>query len=332
MAQRLKTACARVLAAAGVAAGLLSFSFGVQAESHFPTKPVRLIVPFAPGGVTDLTARVIAEGLTERLKQPVVVENRAGASGNIGVAMAAQAAPDGYTLVLGTIATQSVNSFLFKNTGFNAEKDFVAVSQVAAFPNVIAVTNNLPVHTLQELIAYARANPGKLNYGSTGPGSSMYLVMEAMKLRYGLDIVHVPYRGSSLIQTALIAGEIQVTADNLSTALPYVQSKQTRALAVTSAERSTAAPDIPTVAEAGSPELGMTSWLGMLAPAKTPAPIVDLLSTNLRAILTNSAAAEKLTRLGATPTGSTPAEFDAFIRAERAKWGKVLQAANVKPE
>ena len=171
-----------------------------MAQWPYPEKPVRVIVPFAPGGVTDLVGRIVAMGLSERLGRSFVVENRAGASGNVGAAAVAQADPDGYTLLLGTIATQSVNGFLFSKPGFNAETDFVPISQLAAFPNVIGVTKSLPVNTLAELITYARANPGKLNYGSTGNGGSLHLVMEAMKARYGLDIVHITYRGSGPVQ------------------------------------------------------------------------------------------------------------------------------------
>jgi len=320
-------------ACAAVGMAVTLFTTGpAAAQARYPDKPVRIVVPFAPGGVTDLLGRIVATGLSEKLGKTFIVDNRAGASGNVGAALVAQAESDGYTLLLGTIATQSVNGHLVSKPGFNAATDFVPITQVVEFPNVIGVTKGLPVNTLPELIAYAKANPGKLNYGSTGNGGSLHLVMEIMKLRQGLNIVHVPYKGSGLIQPALIAGEIQVAADNISSTLPFIEQGAIRGLAVTSAQRSPAAPNIPTVVEMGYPDLVMTSWLGLLAPAKTPPAVVSLLNARVTEILRDPATVKRLQALGATPTPTTSEQFGEHIRAERAKWGEVLRAAGIKPE
>jgi tripartite-type tricarboxylate transporter receptor subunit TctC len=316
--------------AAFLAAALLAMP--AAAQPRYPERNVRIVVAFAPGGATDLLGRILADGLSRRLNRSFVVDNRPGASGNVGTASVAQAEPDGYTLLLGTIATQSVNNHLYVNPGYNAATDFAPISLVASLPNLIVVSNAVPARTLQELIAHARANPGRLNYGSTGVGGSPHLIVELMKIRYGLQIVHVPYRGSAPIQTALISNEVQLAADNMSTALPHVRAGSTRALAVTGGQRSAAAPDVPTVVEAGAPDLLVTAWFGLVAPARTAEPIVELLSREVAQILAEPAVRERLGHLGATPHGSTPAEFASHISAERARWAEVIRAAGIRPE
>ncbi len=320
-----------VLAAFAAIAGL-PLQDPAVAQPRYPERPVRIVVGYPPGGATDLLARIAASGLSARLGQTFVVENRPGASGNIGAVQAARAEPDGYTLLMGQIGTNALSNLLFTNPGFDAAADFVGVSLVAELPNIVEVANRLPVRTLAELIAYSRANPGRLSYGSTGTASSTFLFMELMKLRYRLDIVHIPYRGSAPLQTALIAGEVEMADDNITTALPHVRSGAVRGLAVTSAERSVAVPELPSVVEAGAPDLVVTSWFGLVAPARTPRPIVERLSREVQETMREPEVRQRLANLGAAPVGGTPEQFEALMRAERARWGEVIRAAGVRPE
>jgi tripartite-type tricarboxylate transporter receptor subunit TctC len=297
---------------------------------NYPAKPVRIIVPYPPGGTTDIIARIAAAELTKQLKQPFVVENRAGASGAIGATAVAQAAPDGYTLVMGTANTHGINSALQKNLPYDAVKDFAPVTVVASTPNIIVVHPNVPAKTLAELIALAKAQPGKINFGSTSIGGSPHMSAELLKAMTGIDMVHVPYKGAAPMLTDLVGGQIQVGFDNLPSTIGYVRSGKVRALAVTTAQRWPGAPDIPTVAESGVPGYEVSGWFGLLAPAGTPKAVLDTLQTTIAQIVQEPEVAKQLRDLGAAPVANKPEDFARDIAADVEKWRKVAQTTGVK--
>jgi len=300
-----------------------------QAASAFPVRPVRIIVAYTPAGTTDILARALGQKMTEAWGQIVIVDNRPGANGNIGTELTAHATPDGYTLVMGTAATHGINNTLYPKLKWDAVKNFAPVSLVAVVPNILVVNNALPVNSVKELIAWGNANPGKLNHGSPGLGSTGHLSAELLKASIGLKMTHVPYKGSAPTLADLAAGQIQVVIDNLPPYLPHVQAGRIRGLAVTTARRSPAAPNLPTLQEAGVPGYEASSWFGLLAPAGTPKDIVQKLSTETARILKLPDVHERLSALGATPVGGTPEEFAAFIRNEQTKWRKVIQQAGI---
>ena len=304
-------------------------SAAAQAEAQYPAKPIRIVVAYTPAGTTDILARAIGQKFTETWKQPVIVDNRPGANGNIGTEVAAKAPADGYTLLMGTAGTHGVNPGLYPKLPYDAVKDFAPVSLTALVPNILVVHNSLPVKNVQELVVYAKKNPGKLSFGSPGIGSTGHLSAELFKTLAGIDMVHVAYKGSAPTLQDLLGGQIQIVIDNIPPYLPQVKAGKIRALAVTPAKRSPAAPDLPTMAEAGVKGYDAASWFGLLAPAGTPAEIVDKLSEETRRILSQPDVRDKLLSLGAQPAGSTPDEFARFIEAEIAKWGRVIRAANV---
>lgn len=322
----------RAVLAASVAAATRWALGSAHAQSRYPDRPVRIIVGYPPGGGADFLARVAAQGLTQRLGQSFVVDNRAGASGNIGATMAARAEPDGYTLLMGQIGSNALSNALYVNPGFNAATDFKAISLVAELPNVVLVPNRSPVQSFADLISYARANPGRLTYGSAGTASTIFMFMELLKARYGLNITHVQYRGSAPMQTALIAGEVDMTNDNITTAMPQVQAGTVRALAVTSARRSEVLPDVPSVVEAGFPDLVVTSWFGLVAPTRTPPGIIEMVSRGVQETLREPEVIARLRQLGAVPVGSTPEEYEALMARERTRWAEVIRVAGVRPE
>lgn len=297
---------------------------------NYPAKPVRIIVPYPPGGTTDIIARIAAAQLAEKLKQPFVVENRAGASGAIGATAVAQAAPDGYTLVMGTANTHGINSALQKNLPYDAVKDFAPVTVVASTPNIIVVHPNVPAKTLAELIALAKAQPGKINFGSTSIGGSPHMSAELLKAMTGIDMVHVPYKGAAPMLTDLVGGQIQVGFDNLPSTIGYVRSGKVRALAVTTAQRWPGAPDIPTVAESGVPGYEVSGWFGLLAPAGTPKAVLDTLQSTIAQIVQEPEVAKQLRDLGAAPVANKPEDFARDIAADVEKWRKVAQTTGVK--
>ncbi|GKS99243.1 tripartite tricarboxylate transporter substrate binding protein [Acidovorax sp. SUPP3434] len=291
----------------------------------FPNKPITIIVPFAAGGTTDILARVIGQGLSAELGQSVVVDNRAGAGGNIGGQMAARAPADGYTLFMGTVGTHAINAALYKKMPFDPVKDFAPLTRVANVPNLLVANPNQPYKTVQELIAYAKANPGKVNFGSSGSGSSIHLSGELFKSMAKVDMQHVPYKGSAPAVTDLLGNQIGIMFDNMPSAIQHVRSGKLRPIAVTTAKRSPELPDVPTIAEAGVPGYEATSWFGMFAPAGTPAPIVAQLNKALVKVLSQPETKKKLADQGAEPVSETPEQFAAFIQAESAKWGKVVK-------
>ena len=288
------------------------------------------MVAYTPAGATDILARTIGQKLTEAWGQAVIIDNRPGANGNIGTEYAAKATPDGYTLLMVTAGTHGINPGLYRKLGFDAVKDFAPVSLVAMVPNVFVVNNAVPTKDLKEFIAYAKANQGKLNYGSPGNGSTAHLSMELFKSMTGIQMVHVPYKGSAGVLADLIGGQIVVTMDNMPPYVPQVKAGKIRALAVSPARRSPALPDVPTVAEAGVPGYDSGAWFGLVAPANTPKDLVDKLSRETARILKLPDVSARLADLGAESVGSTPEQFSAHIKAEIAKWAKVIRDANVE--
>jgi tripartite-type tricarboxylate transporter receptor subunit TctC len=296
----------------------------------YPTKPIRLVVPFPAGGTTDILARAAAQKLTEAWGQPVVVDNRPGAGGNIGSELVAKAAPDGYTLEMGTVGTHAINASLYAKMPYDHVKDFVPVILVAGVPNVLVVHPSVPVNSVAELIAYAKANPGKLNFASSGSGTSIHLSGELFKVMSGVQMTHVPYKGSAPAVQDLLGGQVQLMFDNLPSALPHIKAGKLRALAVTSAQRAPVLPDVPTIAEAGLPGFEASSWFGVLAPAGTSPAIVAKLNAEIAKWLASPEAKEKLQGQGANVAGGPPEEFTKHIAAETAKWAKVVKESGAK--
>ena len=297
------------------------------AQADYPSKPIRLVVPFPPGGTTDILARAVAQKLTVDWHQQVIVDNRPGAGGNIGADLVAKSPPDGYTLLMGTIGTQSINPSLYARMPYDAQKDFAPVILVAGVPNVLEVNPSLPVHTVQELIAYAKANPGKLNFASSGNGTSIHLSGELFKSMAGVQMTHVPYKGSAPALADLVGGQVQLMFDNLPSSLGLIKGGKLRAIAVTSAARAPALPDIPTIAESGLPAYEATAWFGVLAPAKTPPAIVDKLNAAIGAWLASPEARDKLASQGAAAAGGTAADFARYIASETTKWANVVKVS-----
>ena len=318
------------LAKAALAATVLATAAAAAAAADYPSRPIRLIVPFSAGGTSDFLARTIAERLGGRLGQTVVVDNKPGAGGNIGSAAVAQAEPDGYTLLLGTVGTHAINSSLYKKMPFDAVKDFAPVTLVAAVPNMLVVHPSLPVKSVAELVELAKAKPGKLNFASSGNGSSIHLSGELFKTLAGVDMTHVPYKGSGPAVADLLGGQVNMMFDNMPSSLPHVKAGKVRALAVTSAKRSPAMPDLSTMAEAGIKGYDASAWFGILAPAGTPPAVVDRLNAEIVKVLHLPEVADRLSQQGAVPTTSTPQEFAAYIRAETAKWAKVVKASGAQ--
>jgi tripartite-type tricarboxylate transporter receptor subunit TctC len=295
----------------------------------YPVRPIRIIVAYTPAGATDILARAVGQKMSESWGQPVIIDNRPGAAGNIGTEIAAKSAPDGYTLLMATAGSHAINPGLYRKLNWDP-KDFVGVSLVAMVPNILVVNNALPVKTVKELIAYAKANPGKLSYGSPGLGSTAHLSMELFKSMTGTNMIHVPYKGSAGVMADVMSGQIALTMDNIPPYLPQVKAGKLRALAVSPAKRTPAAPDIPTVAEAGVPGYDSGAWFGLVAPAGTPKPIIDKLAAETQRILKLPDVHERISALGAEVVGDSPEEFNAFMKSELAKWAKVIKDAKVE--
>jgi tripartite-type tricarboxylate transporter receptor subunit TctC len=323
----------QLLAVAG--AGLLPAVPLASRAQAWPAKPVRIVVPFAPGGTTDLLARALAPELSRAFGQQFIVENKPGAGGNTGADLVAKSAPDGYTLLMGTVGTHAINQSLYPSLPYDPIKDFAPVTLVAGVPNVLvlnpAKAEALKINSVPDLIRYARSNPGKLNMASSGNGTSIHLAGELFKTMTGTYLVHFPYRGSGPALLDLIGGTMDLMFDNLPSAMPHIKAGKLKALAVTSATRSAALPDVPTIAEAG-PVKGYeaTSWFGLLAPASTPADLVSRIQQESAKALGTPALKERLLSQGAIPSGNTPAQFAAHIAAETKKWGPVVKASGAK--
>jgi len=301
------------------------------AQPAYPAKPVRFIVPSAAGGGTDIIARAISLKLSGELGQQFVVENRPGAGQMIGIELAARSPADGYTILMAA-STLAINPIMYKKVPYDPVRDFAPITQAATLPNVLVVHPSLPVKSMSELIAYAKERPGQLNFASAGVGTSPQMSIELLKSMAGIDMVHIPYKGTAPGVVDLLAGQVLVMAPNVLTALPHIKSGRLRALAVTSAKRSVALPDVPTVAEAGLPGYDSTQWYGVLAPAGTPRDVVARLHDGIVHALRDAEVGKRLAADGAEPVGSSPEEFAAFIRSESEKWAKVASAAGIKPE
>jgi len=312
-----------IASAVVLGAGLLG---GTSALAQaYPTKPVTIIVPFAAGGTTDILARIIGQALTAELGQSVVVDNRAGAGGNIGGQAAAKATPDGHTLFMGTVGTHAINASLYKKMPFDPVKDFAPLTRVANVPNLLVANPAQPYKSVKDLIAYAKANPGKVNFGSSGNGSSIHLSGELFKSLAKVDMQHVPYKGSAPAVTDLLGNQIGIMFDNMPSAIQHVRSGKLVPLAVTTAKRSPELPNVPTIAEAGVPGYEATSWFGMFAPAGTPAPVLAKLNAAIVKVLAQPDVKKKINEQGAEVYSETPEQFAAFIQAESVKWGKVVK-------
>jgi tripartite-type tricarboxylate transporter receptor subunit TctC len=330
-----RTTRRELLTLAAAAAAATTWPLAARAQAAWPNKPVRIVVPFAAGGTTDILARALAPELGKAFGQTFVIDNKPGAGGNIGAAEVAKAAPDGYTFLMGTVGTHGINASLYPKLPYDPIKDFAPVTLVAGVPNVLvmnpAKAEALKINSVPDLIRYARANPGKLNMASSGNGTSIHLSGELFKARTGTFMVHFPYRGSAPALLDLIGGTMDLMFDNLPSAMPQIRAGKLKALAVTSAQRSSAIPELPTIAEAGPvPGFDASSWFGLLAPAGTASDIVNRVQQESLKAMQTPALKERLQSQGAIPSGMTPAEFAALIAAETKKWAEVVKTSGAK--
>ncbi|HVN34232.1 MAG TPA: tripartite tricarboxylate transporter substrate binding protein [Casimicrobiaceae bacterium] len=318
-----------MIAAAAIALSLASLA-GAQPPAAYPAKPVKLVIPFPPGGPLDVVGRAIAQKLTDAWGQSVVVDNRPGAGGNIGADLVAKSPPDGYTILMGALSTHAVNPSLYAKMPYDAIADFAPITLVAVTPNVLVVNASLPVNSAKEFIAYAKANSGKLAFGSGSNGSAGHLAGELFKVDTGTDSTHVPYKGGAPATQALLAGDTQFMFDNLANAMPQVKAGKLKALAVTTAERSKLAPELPTMAEAGLAGFDISTWFGLFAPAGTPQDVIAKWNAEVAKILNSPEMREKLIAQGAEPSPDTPEQFAAFVKSEIAKYAKIIKASGAK--
>lgn len=310
---------------------VLSTGLGMTTVAHakYPDKPIKILVGFAAGGPTDIVARLVGSRLEKVLGQPVIVENKPGGGSNIASAEAARAKPDGYTLFLGTIAN-ATNMSIYKNLNYNTERDFVPITQLVSSPSVLVVNNDLPVKTLAELIAYAKANPGKLTYASSGAGGSPHLAGEMLKQRTGIDALHVPYKGAAPAMNDVMGGTVSMGFKTASGVTSTIQAGRLRAIAIASDKRLPQLPDVPTLAELGFKDFEVSSWSGLFAPKGTPPEIIKTIADATIEILKSPEVRKQLEGMGAIPVGSTPAEFQKYVRSEIEKWGVVAKTAKIE--
>ena len=315
------------------AATALALSAGWACADTWPSKPIKVIVPFAPGGPTDIMGRVVAKIIGDATKQTVVVENRAGAGGNLGTDVVAKAAPDGYTLGIGAISSLAISPGLYPKLPYDVQKDIAPITMVGIAKGAIVAHPSAPFNDLKGLIAYAKANPGKLNYASSGIGTSNHLASEVLQSLAGIDLQHVPYKGTAAVISDLLAGNILLSFESsLTSAAPHVASGKLKAIAINSATRSKLLPNVPTVAEQGFPGFDVPSWFGLIAPAGTPKEVIAQLNRVVVEGLKSPEVAERFAQIGAEPLYDTPEQFGAYIREDTARWAKVIKAANIKPE
>jgi tripartite-type tricarboxylate transporter receptor subunit TctC len=320
----------RTLARLAVLGVVIALASPAALSQSFPAKPVKLVIPFPPGGSLDNVGRLLAQKISESWGQPIVVENRPGAGGNVGADAVAKSPPDGYTVVMGALSTHAVNPSLYPKMPYDAVKDFAPISLVAITPNVLVVNSALPVNSLKDLIAYAKANPGKVNFGSGSNGSAGHLAGELFKVDTGTDVAHIPFKGGAPATQALLAGDTQFMFDNLANAMAQLKGGKIKAIAVTTAQRSKLAPELPTMAEAGMPGFDISTWFGILAPAGTPSDVVAKWNAELVKALNAPDVREKMMAQGAEPSPTTPAEFASFIAREREKYARIIKASGAK--
>ena len=314
----------QAIAAASLGAALAPAAFAAEA---FPNKPITMVVPFVAGGTTDILARIVGQSLGEELGQPVIIDNRAGAGGNIGGQFAARAPADGYTIFMGTVGTHAINEWLYKKMPFSPNKDFAPLTRVANVPNLLVANPAQPFKNVKELISYAQAHPGQVNFGSSGSGSSIHLSGELFKMMTKVDMIHIPYKGSAPAVTDLLGNQIAIMFDNMPSAIQHVRSGKLRPLAVTTAKRSPELPDVPTVAEAGVPGYEATSWFGLFAPTKTPADVQAKLHAAIIKVLQKPDVIKKIGDQGGEVVTESQAEFGKFIAAENEKWKQVVKTS-----
>jgi tripartite-type tricarboxylate transporter receptor subunit TctC len=297
----------------------------------YPTKTVRVIVGFAPGGSTDVTARIVAQKMSDAWRQQVIVDNRPGAGGNIGAELVAKAPPDGYTLLLATTGVMAINQKLYRSMPYDALRDFAPITQIGSLPLILIVHPSLPARSVKELIALAKARPGQLSYASSGVGGATHMTAEIFRMMTGIDIVHIPYKGSGQAMADLIGGQVPIAFDQITSSLPNVEAGKLRALAVTSAKRFASVPKLPTMSEAGVPGYDAVSWNGLAAPAGTPREILVRVQTEVARIVQLPDIRDRFFKDGIEAVASTPEQFAAHIRSERTKWEKVVAAAGITP-
>jgi len=313
--------------------GLLAAATGTAASAQsFPDRSITMIVPFAAGGSTDVVARIVAQKMSEDLGQQVIVQNVAGAGGNLGADNVARAAPDGYTILMGTVATHALNPLILKSTPYDAEKDFAPISLLVIVPNVLVVNPELPAKNVQELIALLKADPDKYSYASSGNGTPLHLSGELFKSMAGVDMQHIPYKGAGPALNDVIGNQVPIMFDNLPSSSSHIKAGTLRALAVTTAARASSFPDIPTIAESGIPGYETYTWNALFAPANTPADVITRLNASAKKALTDPAVAERMKEFSATIVGSTPEELGAHVKAELAKWKPVVDGAHIQME
>ena len=313
---------------------LAALAFSAAALAHaqsWPARPVKMIVPFPAGGPTDVLTRALSDKLATALGQPVVVENKPGAGGTIGADLVAKSAPDGYTFVMATGSTHSVGPYLSK-VPYDPQRDFTPVIYVGKATNILLVSPALNVNTVRELIDYAKSNPGKLNYATSGMGSVAHLTSEMFASMAGIKLTHVPYKGTQLSLPDLMSGQVAILFDNVLTGKPNYEGKRVKGLAISSRERSALVPELPTISESGLPGFDSWNWFGVFGPAGTPAAVVERMNAEMNRIISDPAIKERFTQLGFETTGGTPADFAAVVQSEARKWSKVIREANVKPE
>ena len=315
-----------------IAFAAFALLLSVHSLAQSPGQPMRLVVPFPPGGTADLLGRLVAQRLGDALKTTVVIDNRVGAGGSVGAEVVAKAPPDGTTLLLGNASTHAINQWLYKRIGYDPIKDFAPIAQVANVPLIMLVHPSLPVKSAKDLVALARKRPGQMNYASGGAGSTTHLSMELLKTLLKLDIAHIAYRGSGPALSALMAGEIPVMIELMPSALALVKAGKLEALAVTSGKRSALLPDVPTLAETVSPGYEVASWFGVIAPAGTPAATISRLNVEIVKFMATAEVRDRMLTLGAEPVTGSPDDFLKFIRAEGARWEKVVQSSGAKAD
>ncbi len=318
------------LAQALLAIAVLHGTFA-RAADVFPSRPIRIIVPAAPGGTADIATRLLADKMGAELGQHIVVENRGGAGGIIGVQALLAAAPDGYTIMMGNIGPNAINYALYKNPGYKPE-DMIPITRVISNPNVLVVNPAVPAKTVGELVALAKASPGKLSFASSGRGQSVHMSGELFRIKAGIDIVHVPYKGAGPALIDLLAGQVNMIFSSLPSAMGYIRSSRLRALAVTARQRSPELPDVPTMTEAGYTDFEVTGWFGLFAPARTPRPAIDRIYRAAKNVLAAPEIKARFAELGGTAGGEPPEQFRTYVMAEKQKWAQVAAAAKIQPE